>query len=104
MQLVLKTHGDELSAFLSGELDEHSASHVRKKLDEAISDGKIKRIVFDLKDVSFMDSSGIGVILGRCKKLMDRGGGMNVVNAQRSVEKVLRMSGVYKLCTERSGK
>ncbi|MBR0135490.1 MAG: STAS domain-containing protein, partial [Clostridia bacterium] len=58
----------------------------------------------DMEGVGFMDSAGIGVILGRYRRLSARRGSMNVVNARKNVERILRMSGVYKLCTERSGK
>ncbi len=104
MKLKLSLKGNELNAALAGELDEHSAADVRRKLDDALRDPDITRVVFDMRSVTFMDSLGIGVILGRCRRLIERGGSMNVINAQRSVEKVLRISGVYKLCNERSGR
>ena len=104
MHLKLTTQGDTLTARLSGELDQHSAARVREALEAALDDGRVKRLVFDMEKVSFMDSAGIGVILGRYRILSSRGGSMNVINAGRNVERILRMSGVYKLCTERSGK
>lgn len=101
MKLDCRISGDRLIASVTGELDQHSADMLRERLDWCLRDGEIRNIEFDLRGVSFMDSAGIGVILGRYKKLSARGGGMRVVNAQRSVEKVLRMSGVYKLCEDR---
>ncbi len=101
MNVTLSKQGSELTARISGELDQHSAACVRERLDEAIRSGTVNRLVFDLDGLTFMDSSGVGVILGRYRELSKRRGSINVVNAQRSVERVLRMSGVYKLCTER---
>ena len=103
MELILVRSGGELRALLSGELDQHSAKAVRDPLDAALAEGDFKRLVFDMKDVTFMDSSGIGVVLGRYKRIAAAGGSMSVINAGGSVEKVLRMSGVYKLCKERRG-
>ena len=104
MRLKTQRQGRILKAALFGELDQHSAEQVRDELDELLREENITRLEFDLKGVSFMDSAGIGVILGRYKKLAARGGSMDVRNAEGSVEKVLRMSGVYTLVTERSTK
>lgn len=104
MQITLCSEGSRLTAFLSGELDQFSAERARDELDTALSDGRITRIEFDLGGVTFMDSSGIGVILGRYRRMMERGGSMSVMNAKGGVERLLRLSGVYTLCTERSSK
>lgn len=104
MKLTLSKRGSVLTAGFSGELDQHSAVQARELIDREIGSGGVNRVVFDLSGLSLMDSAGIGVILGRYRKLSERGGSIDVVNAQRSVERVLRMSGVYKLCTERRGR
>ena len=104
MRLMTKRQGRTLVAAFSGELDQHTAEQVRDELDAILEDDGIKRIEFDLKSVTFMDSAGIGVLLGRYKKLAARGGSMGVMNPVKSVERILRMSGVYTLVTERSAK
>ena len=100
MQLNWKKRGHVLYASLEGELDQHSASDLRDKLNLLIEDKAVTRIEFELSGVTFMDSSGIGVLLGRYRALAARGGGMNVTGANRSIERILRMSGVYRLCTK----
>ena len=100
MRIEWKKRGSTLYATLSGELDQHSAGDVRQKLNALLEDKHVKRIEYDLAGVTFMDSSGIGVILGRYRTLAARGGSMDVLNASRSIERILRMSGVYKLCTK----
>lgn len=100
MRAVCKRAGGKLFVSLSGEIDQHSADELRSKLDRLIDDPAVKRIEFELGGVSLMDSAGIGVILGRYRRLIERGGSMDVTGAQRSVEKVLRISGVYKLCSK----
>lgn len=70
MQVVGKACGDTLYIFLSGELDEYSAPAARAAADEAIERNiACERVVFDLSGVKFMDSSGIGFLIGRYKKL-----------------------------------
>lgn len=101
MRLKTKRQGRTVKAALFGELDQYSAEQIRDELDELLRDGSVSRIEFDLKGVTFMDSAGIGVILGRYKKLVSRGGSMDVINAEGAVERVLRMSGVYTLVKER---
>ena len=101
--LVIR-EGTVVTAVLSGELDEHSAPAIRRELDGLIASGGTERLIFDLGGVTFMDSSGIGVLLGRYRRLKAAGAGMGVINANAEIERLLRMSGVYTLCTERSGR
>lgn len=102
MRLKTVRQGRTIVAHLAGELDQHSSEQVRDELDGILDDESVKRIEFDLKDVTFMDSSGIGVILGRYKRLKPRGGSMGVMNAKPGIDRILRMSGVYRIATERS--
>ena len=102
MDVTVKKHGRLMEVFPEGELDQHSAAGLRERLDAELMDKRIDRIEYDLKAVTFMDSSGIGVLLGRYRTLAARNGTMDIKNARRSVEAILRMSGVYSLCTERS--
>lgn len=54
-------------------------------------------LTFDLESVSFMDSSGIGIVLGRYKVVSKRGGRLRIINANRRVERILRMAGIFQL-------
>lgn len=102
MDVTVNKRGALLEVALAGELDQHSAAELRSRLDEELQDRRIVRIEYDLRGLSFMDSSGIGVLLGRYRTLAARKGTMDIRNARRNVEMILRMSGVYSLCTERS--
>ena len=98
MQITFKKRGSTLTARLEGELDQHCASELRSAIDTAVkSEGNVKTLLLDLGRVSFMDSSGIGVILGRYKLMRKLGGELAIANAQPSVEKLLKLSGVYAL-------
>lgn len=82
---------------LNGELDHHSAEEVRTKLDDKIERENINKIILDFKNVMFMDSSGIGVVLGRYRKIQDMNGKIALVNVNSRVNKVFELSGIYKI-------
>lgn len=80
---------------LSGELDHSRADQLRPELDELLRDPKIKELVFDLSGLSFMDSSGIGMILGRYKVMARRGGSVSVRCANKQIDRVFELAGLY---------
>lgn len=80
---------------LVGELDEHSASIVRRKMDEYIENNDFDAVVLDLNKLSFMDSTGIGVVIGRYKLLQKKRKKMYVRNPSATVDKIFNMSGMY---------
>lgn len=90
--------GDTMTVRLSGELDHHSASRVREQIDALIDENKgAKRLVFDLKELAFMDSSGIGVVIGRYKRMSARGGTVFVRDPSSHVDRIFAMSGMYQI-------
>ena len=82
---------------LIGELDQHNADLIRQELETIIAETEAKKVVFDLKELEFMDSSGIGVLLGRYKKLLAKKIPVFITNSNKHVDRVLMMSGIYKL-------
>lgn len=82
---------------ISGELDHHTAAAVREKLDKAILKDGARNIVLDFKNLRFMDSSGIGVLLGRYKLIKKKGGRIYVKNVSRQVDKIFTLSGLYQV-------
>ena len=82
---------------LSGELDHRRADQLRPELDDLIRDPKIKELVFDLSNLSFMDSSGIGMILGRYKVMARRGGSVSVKCANAQINRVFELAGLYQI-------
>lgn len=84
---------------LCGELDEHNASRARLEADRIAEDyaPRSQKAVFDLKEVSFMDSTGIGFLIGRYKKFTRYGVPVYLKNPSLSTDKILLMSGVYTL-------
>lgn len=86
-----------LTILLPMEVDHHSAKEIQKEADRIITQKHIKYIIFDFRNTHFMDSSGIGVIMGRYRKLVLLGGEVWAVNANERVKKILNMSGVTKI-------
>lgn len=82
---------------LNKELDHHCALVLREKSDQIIERNNIKNIVFDFKHSNFMDSSGIGVIMGRYKKVIFTGGKVSVANVNKAVDRIFIISGLYKI-------
>ena len=76
---------DSVTVVIAGELDHFAAPQIRKRLDELLE---------DLENLTFMDSSGIGVLLGRLRVLQARGGSLSVRNMRPPVEKLFRLSGL----------
>lgn len=98
MQLQGSRKGDNLYIYLSGELDEHSVADVRESADRLIDEhAGLSRAVFNLAGVKFMDSTGIGFLIGRYKKLKKYGMGMYLENPNAGADKILELSGVYTL-------
>jgi stage II sporulation protein AA (anti-sigma F factor antagonist) len=97
MELNGTRSGQTLQISLKGELDHHNAEYARSWIDAVLKDLSIRELVLDMKGVSFMDSSGIGVILGRYRTLAERGGNMTIKNASKSIARILKMSGIYTL-------
>ena len=77
-----------------GELDHHSAGELREQLDSKIITEGISNLVFDLSDLVFMDSYGIGVIIGRYKLIKSLGGEVYIVSTSKNVDKLLSLSGI----------
>lgn len=82
---------------LNGELDHHNAIRIRQEADKLIERKNIKHIIFDFTATTFMDSAGIGVIMGRYRKVIFIGGKIAVTNVNMSVDRIFRISGLYKI-------
>jgi len=82
---------------LQGELDEKSAVQTRDYLDKRIRENRYYQVILDFAKVAFMDSTGIGVLLGRYKKLTEQGAELCVTNLNAQIDKVFRISGLYQI-------
>ena len=96
MQLANKRKGGSLTVMLTGELDHHNAADIRETLDGML-DGSVRELVLDMSGVTFMDSTGIGIVLGRYRRMQERDGRLYLSGLGGSAEKILRMAGVLGL-------
>lgn len=100
MEIKYITNNNVLTAKLYGEFDECTAEYVRISLDTLLNDMSFvdnAKIVLDFAHVTFMDSTGIGVLLGRYKKFIKRNIIIEIANPPVHIDKILKMSGIYKL-------
>ena len=82
---------------ITEEVDHHSAENIRRKADYEIQRYMPKKAIFDFSGVTFMDSSGIGMILGRYKMLMMLDGTLGIINVKPSIRRIMEMSGLLKI-------
>ncbi|MBQ9557272.1 MAG: STAS domain-containing protein [Clostridia bacterium] len=97
MELKYEQRAKTLTLTLPAEIDHHSAKPVREETDRWIAKLKPESVVIDFSGVKFMDSSGIGLILGRYNKVAPYGGRVVVECADRRTLQLLRLAGVQKL-------
>jgi stage II sporulation protein AA (anti-sigma F factor antagonist) len=97
LKIELEVKQEVLCIRLSGELDHHFADDLREQTIKAIETYDIKHIVLNLAQLSFMDSSGLGVILGRYKQVKQNNGEMVVCAISPSVQRLFEMSGLFKI-------
>lgn len=82
---------------LQGDLDHHVAREIKDEIDGLIILKRINRIAFDFKNVGFMDSSGIGLIMGRYKKIKPMDGEIYVCNLGVAIQRIFKLSGLFNI-------
>ena len=97
--------GDEcLIVYITGEIDHHSAKEIREAVDCAAERTIPKKLILDFRGVTFMDSSGIGLVMGRYKLMASLGGELEVVNVNSHIKKVMKISGLDNLAKIKEGR
>lgn len=96
---MVKTEVSEkiLYAYISGELDHHTAKDIRAKIDSEIEQNQPMQTILDFSAVTFMDSSGIGLVMGRYKRMQENGGSVVVQNPPASIRKVMQLAGLDRI-------
>ncbi|MBR0276951.1 MAG: anti-sigma factor antagonist [Clostridia bacterium] len=97
METMLDYDNDTMIVRLNGELDQHYALKLRSDIDRQVAHRGIHRIVFDFSRVGFMDSSGIGVIMGRYRLMQSVGGTVSAFGANPRLLKLIEMSGIKRI-------
>ena len=96
-QFTCERREDALVVHVRGEIDHHSAVWVRSEIDARILKDKPKKTVIDLSGISFMDSSGIGLVMGRYRTLQKKGAKLNLTNLPPNIYKVMKLAGIERL-------
>lgn len=90
--------------YLPEELDHYAADCLKRKTEKEFESGQVRYLIFDFAKTSFMDSSGIGLITGRFRKVHDVGGKVYAIHVNDTIDRVLRMSGIYQILEKKDSK
>lgn len=99
MSVKIMNEDNKIIALLSGEIDHHNAKSLRQDIDFALRENQPEELILDFSDVGFMDSSGIGLVMGRYKLMQEIGGSLIVRNPPAHIKKVMRLSGIDRLAS-----
>ena len=97
MELNFKRKNKTLVVKIYGEIDHHTSQEIRRQIETALIEMGGRNIIFDFENVTFMDSSGIGMLIGRYKQLQIFNGKLSIYNANEKIEELIRLSGLIKL-------
>lgn len=86
-------------AYLDGEIDHHCAPMLRSEIDLAVENSRPENLILDFGEVTFMDSSGIGLVMGRYRVMKDIGGRVSLQNTPVHIKKVMRLAGLDRFAT-----
>lgn len=94
MKLLTAEKDGDLIVRLTGDIDHHSAPGIREEIDRELDRIRPKKLILDLGSTDFMDSSGLGLILGRLRKTQEQGTALVLANPSVPILKILRLAGV----------
>lgn len=97
MDIKFNLTDNTLYVSLIGELDDCTSSFTRDAIDEKLRNYNYQNVVFDMSNLTFMDSTGIGVLIGRYKYLKNKNVSTYICNPTSTVEKIFKMSGIYEI-------
>lgn len=97
MEKVIHHQGETLVIKVPAEVDHCFADKVREEVDRRVQTEDIRVLAFDFRDTEFMDSSGIGLLMGRYKLLRSLGGTVRIIHAGERIRKILMLSGIHKI-------
>ena len=95
--------GDRLCVHLSGEIDHCVAASLRGEIESLLRDPTAKSLWLDFSDVTFMDSSGVGMIIGRYKTMKARGGSVHACGLHPPVDRLFHLAGLHRIITIAGG-
>lgn len=100
MEVLFTQKDRNLIVQINGDIDHHHAEEIREKIDKQFSRSNSKNIILDFSKVSFMDSSGIGMIIGRYKNIEKHGGKLFIAAIPKDIARLFSISGLQKIIPE----
>ncbi len=97
MKNVIMLEGDKMIIRVGEDLDHHVTKELKENIDAMVDKGIVRNIAFDFSTTGFMDSAGIGLIMGRYKKISPLGGEISIVGTNPAIERIIRISGIHKI-------
>ena len=94
MNVTIESSGNLVIAYLYGEIDHHTAVDIRDEIDNALSFIKPSHLILDFMNVSFMDSSGIGLVMGRYRLMQNFKGTLEIRNVSAQTKKIMELAGL----------
>ena len=94
VNVTIESSGNLVIAYLYGDIDHHTAVDIRDKIDNALSFIKPQHLILDFKNVAFMDSSGIGLVMGRYRVLQGFSATLEIRNVTASTKKIMELAGL----------
>ncbi|MEF9982954.1 MAG: STAS domain-containing protein [Oscillospiraceae bacterium] len=103
MSVSINIAPESITAYLNGEIDHHSAAVIRENIDSAIEKNRPNELMLDFSGVTFMDSSGIGLVMGRYKLMSEINGSVTLTGLNKTTEKIMKIAGLEKLVKLQTG-
>ena len=97
VKIDIAPEADTVTAMLTGEIDHHGAGRLREAIDDTVRRTCPRLLVLDFGGVAFMDSSGIGIVLGRYRLMQDMGGKLALKNLPPHIRRVMQVAGISSL-------
>lgn len=98
---LFEVKGETLIIYLPEELDHHTAGKIRENTDRLFTCKKIRDVIFDYRQTSFMDSSGIGLVMGRYREVRYLKGDIYIVGINNKIARILEISGLYRVAKQK---
>ena len=94
MNVTIESSGNLIIAYLIGERDHHTSAALRERIDNVLAYKKPKHLILDFKNVTFMDSSGIGLVMGRYRLMQSFKGSVEIRNVSSQTKKLMELAGL----------
>ena len=99
MAVRIEQEENKMTAYLSGEIDHHNAKEIRETIDFSVESSLPEILALDFGEVTFMDSSGIGLVMGRYKLMQSMNGKLCLSHVSSHIQKVMKLAGLDKLAS-----